>query len=101
MNEIKVPVKFKKYFWGVDFDKLDLVNHRKFILTRFLNYGNFESFPWIFKTFTASEVNELINKNGKYSLSRNSFLFWKKIAKEEKYWEKIKMNNQWQTTNDQ
>jgi Family of unknown function (DUF6922) len=81
-----IPSQYKKFFWDVDFYQLDLKKHRRFILDRFLNYGTFDTFEWIFQTFNSDEVNEYINKKGIYSLSRNSLYFWKKIAKEKKLW---------------
>jgi oligoribonuclease NrnB/cAMP/cGMP phosphodiesterase (DHH superfamily) len=72
----------------VEFNQLDLEKHRKFILERFLNYGTFDTFKWIFKTFDNEEVKEFINKKGIHSLSRNSFYFWKKISSEKRLWKK-------------
>jgi hypothetical protein len=83
-----IPQQYKKFFWDVDFNLLDLKKHRKFILERFLNYGTFDTFKWIFKTFDSEEVKELIDKKGMHSLSRNSFYFWKKISKEKGLWKK-------------
>ncbi len=84
-----IPRQYKKFFWDVDFNKLDLEKHRKFILERFLNFGTFDTFKWIFKTFDSEEVQELIDKKGIHSLTRNSFYFWNKIAKEKRLWKKI------------
>ena len=83
-----IPKQYKKFFWDVDFNLLDLEKHRKFILERFLNYGTFDTFKWIFKTFDSEEVKEFIDKKGMHSLSRNSFYFWKKISKEKGLWKK-------------
>lgn len=81
-----VPGEFKKYFWDVDFDKLDLKKQKNFILDRLLNYGMFDTFNWIFSTFTNDEVKSLLDNKGKQSLSRNSYLFWGEIAKEKELW---------------
>ena len=83
-----IPLQYKKFFWDVDFNKLDLEKHRKFIMERFLNYGTFDTFKWIFKTFNSKEVEEFIEKKGKYTLSKNSFYFWNKIAREKNLWKK-------------
>jgi len=90
-NKIKslIPREFKKYFWDVDFDKLNLKKQKNFILERLLNYGAFDTFYWIFSTFRDDEVKSLLDNNGKQSLSRNSYLFWEKIAKEKKLWKRI------------
>ncbi len=85
-NKSKIPAEFKRYFWDIDFNKLDLKKQRNFILERLLNYGVLNTFGWIFHTFSNREVEIWLNKKGKYSLSRYSYLFWKKIAKEKEFW---------------
>lgn len=84
---VKIPGEFRKYFWDADFNRLDFEKHRGFILERLLNYGTYDTFSWIFKTFSGEEVEKLIENNGTYSLSRNSLLFWGKIAKDKKLWQ--------------
>ena len=86
-NKVKVPDKFKKYFWDVDFNKLELSKHRKFVMERLLNYGTFDTFDWIFRTFNDEEVRSFLKNKGKHSLSKNSFYFWTKIAKEKSLWQ--------------
>ena len=87
-NEIIIPREFKKYFWDVDFDELNFQKHRNYILERMLNFGAFDSFNWIFNTFNIAEVKSLIDGKGKYSLSRNSFLFWEKLIKHKDLWKR-------------
>ncbi len=87
MKEQKVPSEFKKYFWDVDFEKIDLQYNRKFILERLLNFGTFDTFNWIFTTFTNVEVKNLLKEKGFHSLSKNSFYFWNKIAEENNLWQ--------------
>lgn len=84
----KLPQEFKKYFWDADFKKLDLRKHRKFIMERLLNYGTFDTFNWIFRTFNEEEVRTFLNNSGKNSLSKNSMYFWEKIAKEKSLWKR-------------
>ena len=88
LPETKLPDELSKYFWDVDFHKLDLQSHRKFIMGRLLNYGTFDTFRWIFHTFNGEEVKNFIENRGKHTLSRNSYNFWEKIAKEKSLWVK-------------
>jgi len=85
---LRIPKKFNKYFWDVDFDKLVLKKHRNFILERLLNHGAFDTFSWIFSNFSMDDVKSLLKNNGKHSLSRNSYLFWGEISKEKKMWKR-------------
>jgi hypothetical protein len=83
-----LPKEFSKYFWDVIFEELDLRKHRNFILERMLNYGTSNTFKWIFNSFKKEEVKKWLDARGKYSLSRNSYLFWRKIAQEEQLWKR-------------
>ena len=87
MEKTKVPFELKKFFLDVEFEKIDLQKDRNFILERLLNYGTFETFSWIFSTFTNDEVVNLLNTKGLHSLSKNSFCFWKKLAEEKNLWQ--------------
>ncbi len=37
MEKTNIPGGLKKFFWDVDFEKIDLQKNRKFILERLLN----------------------------------------------------------------
>ncbi len=87
MKKTSIPFELKKFFWDVDFEKLDLQNNRKFILERLLNFGTFETFHWIFTTFNNAEVRTLLKERGYQSLSKNSYYFWKKITEEKNLWQ--------------
>ncbi len=87
MNSLKIPSEYKKFFWDVEFEKINLQKNRKFILERLLNYGTFDTFSWIFSTFSSIEVKNLLKTKGLHSLSKNSYYFWKKIAEEENLWQ--------------
>jgi len=42
-----LPPEFKKYFWDVDFETLDLVKRWKFILSRLMEIGGLDAARWI------------------------------------------------------
>ncbi|MHB1688318.1 MAG: DUF6922 domain-containing protein [Ignavibacteriaceae bacterium] len=86
-NILKIPDEFEKYFWDVDFKNLNLEKHKKFVMERLLNYGTFDTFKWIFRTFDNEDVKQFLAEKGKYTLSKNSFYFWGKIAKEKSLWQ--------------
>lgn len=83
-----LPEQYRKYFWDVKFSELTLTLHKQFILARLLNHGTFDTFEWIFSTFTQNDILVFINDKGKDSLTRNSYLFWEKLAKDESFWKK-------------
>jgi hypothetical protein len=70
----KLPVFLKKYFWDVDFEKVDLNKSRVYILKRMLEYGDEQAVAWMRKNFTKSEMkNTLSNFRG---YSQKSANFW-------------------------
>ena len=56
----KVPKFLKKYFWDIDFEKLDLRGHWQDVLARLLEYGNEEAVVWMRKNFTKDEIADVL-----------------------------------------
>jgi len=73
----KLPDFLKKYFWDVEFQRLDFEKRRQFILKRILEYGNEQAVSWMLKNFKRSEIkNVLCNFRG---FSQKSANFWSLI----------------------
>jgi hypothetical protein len=70
----KLPVFLKKYFWDVDFGKIDLDNRRVYVLKRILEYGDGEAAAWMWKNFTKPEIKNALCKFRGYS--QKSANFW-------------------------
>lgn len=79
-----LPKFLKKYFWDVDFKKIDLGKDRIYILKRILEYGNEDAVKWMWRNFKKSEIKfALCNFRG-YSLkSANFWAFILGIKREE------------------
>lgn len=57
-----MPPKFlKKYFWDVDFEKLDVKKCRQFILKRILEYGDEKAVNWMAGNFSNNEIAGLLS----------------------------------------
>ena len=70
----KLPASLKKYFWDVEFEKIDLNNRRVYVLKRILEYGDNKAIGWMWKNFKRSEIeNALCNFRG---YSQKSANFW-------------------------
>jgi hypothetical protein len=53
---MKRPPKFlKKYFWDIDFEKLDVEKYRFYVIKRILNYGDEKAILWMNKHFHRDE----------------------------------------------
>lgn len=64
----------KKYFWDTDFNKLEVKQHKKYILERILEMGDEKSVEWMKKTFSKEEILEALKNNRK--ISKKSLNFW-------------------------
>jgi hypothetical protein len=79
----RLPGFLGKYFWDVEFKKMDFDDHKLYILKRILEYGDREAVAWMWKNFKKEEIkNALCNFRG-YSLkTANFWAFILKINKE-------------------
>lgn len=72
---MKKLAKFlKKYFWEIDFDKLDFQKHRLYVLNRILNYGDEKAIAWMWKNFKNSEIKYALSNFRDFS--QKSANFW-------------------------
>ncbi len=70
----KLPKFLSKYFWDVEFEKLDLQKRRVYILRRILEDGDRQAVAWMWKNFKKSEIKDVLsNFRG---LSPKSANFW-------------------------
>src|SRR3989344_2647263 len=72
MNNL--PLFLTKYFWDVDFLKLNRNSHSQFIIERVLEYGDERAVKWLFKYFKKSELKEALEK--KRNISPLSANYW-------------------------
>ena len=56
----KLPKFLKKYFWDVDFEKLDFRSYRQYVLGRILEYGDENAVSWLGKNFTKNEIADVL-----------------------------------------
>lgn len=73
MAKKKIPLEFKKYFWDVDFEKLDPDKKPYFIIQRMLDMGDVEAVRWISKNFDSKEIKYTLTNLRGYSLKSASF----------------------------
>ena len=68
------PKFLKKYFWEIDFDRLDVEAHPQYILERILEYGDERAIRWMMRRFSRAEVADILFRFR--SLSPKSANFW-------------------------
>ena len=80
----KLPEFLKKYFWDVEFKKIDLEKNKIYVLRRILNYGDEKAVTWMYKNFKKPEIkNVLSNFRGYSQKSANYWALILDIPKEE------------------
>ncbi len=72
-----LPQFLKKYFWDVDFSKLNKEIHTSFIIERILEEGNEKATRWMRDNFDTAQIkNVLFNSK---NLSPKSANYWQLI----------------------
>ncbi len=59
----KLPRWLKPFFWDVPVEKLDLQEHRIFIIERLLNEGNQHSLQWLFRAYSEGTIREAVTSS--------------------------------------
>jgi hypothetical protein len=70
----RLPVSLKKYFWDVDFEKIDFNKSGVYILRRILEYGDERAVAWMWKNFGRDEIKDALCRYRGFS--RKSANFW-------------------------
>jgi hypothetical protein len=73
-NVDSIPERIKRLFWDVDKEKIDIKDHRSFIIRRIMNFGNMDDMKWMLRVYTSDEIIEVVKKSR--GLSRKSAYFW-------------------------
>lgn len=70
----KLPRFLEKYFWDVEFKKIDTKANSFDILTRLLEYGDEKAISWMKKNFTKFQIQDILFHYR--SISPQSANFW-------------------------
>ncbi len=86
MNKSKetIPESIKRLFWDADKEKIDIKDHRSYIVRRIMDFGNLDDVDWMLKAYTSDKIIQVVKKSR--GLSRKSATFWSiyfKIPREE------------------
>ncbi|MFH1759360.1 MAG: hypothetical protein ABH822_02255 [Patescibacteria group bacterium] len=67
----------KKYFWDVDFEKLDKKKDAQYIIARILESGDEKAKQWLFKQYPKAKIKQVLNSSGR--VSARSRAYWELI----------------------
>ncbi len=82
----KLPIEFKKYFWDCDFRKLNFKEHRNFILSRLLIYGDIGTIKFVLDQVSRNEIKNYLNVKGNNALNKLNIKFWNKLVLYNELW---------------
>jgi len=68
----KLPKEFKRYFWDVDFNKLSLKKHLRFILERVMNFGDLRALRWLLR-FPKKQIMAVVNDSREIDAKTRNF----------------------------
>ena len=74
---LMIQNELKKYFWDVDFDKIDIQKNKRFVLERILELGDEKAVDWMKRSFSNKEMLEALKDNKR--ISKKSLNFWNLI----------------------
>lgn len=73
----KAPSFLKKYFWDIDFAKLDPKKRPEYVIERILELGDVKAVRWVLKTFPKNVIKKtLMTRRG---FSPKTAVFWATI----------------------
>lgn len=69
-----MPEALKKYFWDVDFSRLDPRRRSGFVVERILEFGDEGAVSWMARSYSPEQIRRVLT--GSRQLSRKSAAFW-------------------------
>lgn len=70
----KLPAFLEKYFWDVEFEKIDLRKSKIYVLKRILEYGDQDAVHWMWRNFKKDEIKDAVSRFRGYS--KKSANYW-------------------------
>lgn len=62
-------------FWDIDVSKLDLQLHKKYIIERILEYGDFPELKWLLATYSKNELIDILKNSNEISVRTGNYFY--------------------------
>jgi hypothetical protein len=72
-----LPQSVKSTLWSYDTDKIDLVLHKKLVVSQVLNLGNHYATNWLFGYYGKAEVARIAESIPTGQWNKKSLNYWK------------------------
>lgn len=81
---VKAPAFLRKYFWDIDFAKLNPQKSPTYVIERILEFGDEKAVRWVLKTFSKQQIRETVCQSRAISsVTANFWSFILNIPKEQ------------------
>jgi hypothetical protein len=67
------PLFLKRYFWDVDFKRLDSQRNAEYVISRILEYGDVDALKWLFKVFDSRLIKKTLSERRGFSPKTANF----------------------------
>lgn len=71
---VKAPAFLRKYFWDIDFAKLDPKKHSTYVIERLLEFGDEKAVRWVLKEYSRDAVKSVVCHSR--AISKKTANFW-------------------------
>ncbi|MBU4298826.1 hypothetical protein KJ636_02190 [Patescibacteria group bacterium] len=68
------PEFLRKYFWDINFKKLDAEKYPYYVIERILEYGDEKAVKWMMDNFRKSQIKHTLMK--RRGISKKSAVYW-------------------------
>jgi hypothetical protein len=72
-----IPNHLTKYFWEYNISDLEINNYKQLIIERLLEKGNWDAVKWLFESYQADDIYNIVNHSS--NLSIKTLNFWKQV----------------------
>lgn len=78
-KDISIPREFERFFWDVDFEKLNWAEHSEHVIQRVLEKGDLDALRWLSATIGREGIRRHIEKRRGRGLDPRRLRFWEFI----------------------
>ena len=72
----KLPKSVENVLWSYDINKIDLVLHKKLIISQVLNFGTRDATDWLFRTYELEDIRKAAEQIPIGQWDRKSLALW-------------------------
>ena len=72
----KMPDYILRCLWSYDISEVDFDRHKNLIITRVLNYGDWQGVEWLYKNYSEDDLEQVVKKPRRGLWFKRTLNFW-------------------------